>query len=158
MRKLLQRTIALVGAAVILSALAVYAQEAAQPKPAMKRAAVLKAAEDLKWTDVPNVKGVQQAVAWGDSQKGPHGAFDKFAAGTEVPLHSHTANLRSVIISGTMVIAMEGQRAKELGPGSFAFLPSGAKHTTACKAGADCLFYTQASGAFDVVPAEGANK
>lgn len=158
MTKFFQRVVLLVGSFFAVSGLILYAQEAAQPKPAMKRAAVLKAAEDLKWTDVPNVKGVQQAVAWGNPQKGPHGAFDKFAAGTQVPLHSHTANLRSVIISGTMVFAMDGQSAKELGPGSFAFLPSGAKHTTACKAGADCVLYSQASGAFDVVPAEGAKQ
>lgn len=133
-----------------------YAQEAAQAKPAMRPAAVLKAAEDLKWVDVPNVKGVQQAVLWGNPQKGPNGLFNKFAAGTEVPLHSHTANFRSVVVAGTMVFGLEGQSPKELGPGSYSFLPGGVKHTTACKAGADCVIFTAASGPFDVVPAEGA--
>lgn len=122
-------------------------------KAPAKKSTVLKSAADLKWTDVPDVKGVQQAVLWGDPQKGPSGFLAKFKAGTEVGLHSHTADLRSVVISGTIVITVEGQAAKELGPGSYAYEPGGSKHTTACKAGADCMFSVQAAGVFDIVMA-----
>ncbi len=125
----------------------------AQAKAPAKKSTILKSAADLKWTDVPDVKGVQQAVFWGDPQKGPSGFLAKFKAGTEVGLHSHTADLRSVVISGTIVITLEGQAAKELGPGSYAYEPGGSKHTTACKAGADCMFSVQAAGVFDIVMA-----
>jgi len=158
MKRTLRRLVIVGGSLLAAVAMGLYAQEAAQPKAAPKRGTTLKTAADMKWAVVPNVKGVQQAVAWGNPQKGPYGAFHKFASGTEVPLHTHTASLRSVIISGTLVITLEGQSPKELGPGSYFFEPGGVKHTTACKAGAECLFYTHATGAFDVVPAEGAAK
>ena len=125
-------------------------------KPAAKKIAVLRAAGDMKWTDVPNASGVQQATLWGNPEKGAHGVLNKFQAGTEVPLHTHTADLRSVVLSGTVVIGIEGQSPKELGPGSYLFLPGGLKHTTACKTGEDCLLFTTQPGAFDVKPAEAA--
>lgn len=127
----------------------------AQTKAPAKKATVLKSAADLKWTDVPNVTGAQQAVLWGNPQKGPSGFLVKFKGGTEVGLHSHTADMRSVVISGTVVITVEGQGPKELVAGSYASEPGGSKHTTACKAGADCMFLVQAAGVFDIVMAEG---
>lgn len=138
-----------------------HAQEAkAQAKPAAKpvakKTAVLRAAGEMKWTDVPNASGVQQTTLWGNPDKGSHGVLNKFRAGTEVPLHTHTADLRSVVLSGTVVIGVEGQSPKELGPGSYLSLPGGLKHTTACKTGEDCLFFTTQPGAFDVKPVEAA--
>ena len=35
---------------------------------------------ELKWTDVPNVKGAKQAILWGDPNKGAHGVFVKLPA------------------------------------------------------------------------------
>lgn len=136
------------------------AEAKAQAKPAAKKTATLWAAGEIKWTDVPDVKGAQQAALWGNPNKGAYGAFNKFPRGTEIPLHTHTYDLRGVIVSGTAVIGLEGQSPKELGPGSYYFLPGGAKHTTTCKAGADCLFFSEQPGAFDVKPvaAAGAKK
>lgn len=129
-----------------------YAQE--PPKPAPPRRSVFRAASELKWVDAPDAKGVQQAVAWGNAEKGPHGSFAKFAAGTEAPLHTHTANGRSVVIAGTVVETVEGQKPKELGPGSYFSIPGGVKHVTACKAGADCIMYSEWAGPFDLKPAQ----
>jgi quercetin dioxygenase-like cupin family protein len=135
----------------LLAAALVVAQ--APKKAAPSGGAVMKAPSDLKWVDVPDAKGAQQAVVYGDPQKGANGSFAKFAAGTELPLHTHTSAGRSVVISGTMLEAPEGQKPKELGPGSYFYLPGGMKHTTACKAGADCVIYSHWSGAFDMKPA-----
>jgi hypothetical protein len=44
------------------------AEKAAKPAPAKK--AVLRAASEMKWVDIPDAKGAQQAVAWGNPQKG----------------------------------------------------------------------------------------
>src|SRR5205807_3870006 len=52
---------------------------------------------DIKWTDVPNRKGVQSATLWGNPNKGAHGRFIKFAGGTDNPLHTHTNTLHIVI-------------------------------------------------------------
>ena len=94
----------------------------------------------MKWVDIPEAKGA-------------HGSFAKFAGGTELPMHTHTAGSRSVVIAGTMLEGLEGQQPKELGPGSYFYIPGELKHTTACKAGADCIIYTDWQGAFDMKPA-----
>jgi quercetin dioxygenase-like cupin family protein len=130
----------------------VHAQEGAEKTP------VLRAASELTWVDAPGVKGVQQAVVWGDAAKGEHGVFARFASGTEVPLHTHTATGRSVVVSGTILSAPGGQKPKELGPGSYFSLPGGMRHTTGCKAGAECVIYSQWLGAFDLKPVEGGKK
>jgi anti-sigma factor ChrR (cupin superfamily) len=138
----------------LVAAAALYAaqvEKAAKSAPAKR--AVLRTASEMKWVKIPDAKGVQEAVAWGNAQKGPHGSFAKFEAGTQVPLHTHTAASRSVVITGTMLEGLEGQQPKELGPGSYFFIPGEVKHTTACKAGAECIIYTDWSGAFDLKPA-----
>ena len=137
----------------LAAAAALYAAQAEKAaKPAAAKRAVLHTPSEMKWVDIPDAKGAKQAVAWGNPQKGPHGSFAKFEGGTEIPLHTHTAGGRSVVISGTMVEGLEGQ-PKELGPGSYFFIPGDVKHTTACKAGAECVIYTDWSGAFDLKPA-----
>jgi quercetin dioxygenase-like cupin family protein len=138
----------------LVAAAALYAAQVEKTaKPTAAKRAVMRTASEMKWVDIPDAKGAQQAVVFGNVEKGPHGAFVKFAAGTEVPLHTHTAASRSVVITGTMMEGLEGQRPKELGPGSYFYLPGDLKHTTACKAGAECVIYTDWSGAFDLKPA-----
>ncbi len=121
-------------------------------KPATAKKAVLRVASEMKWVDIPDAKGAQQAVAWGNPQKGAHASFAKFAGGTELPMHTHTAGSRSVVIAGTMLEGLEGQQPKELGPGSYFYIPDEVKHTTACKAGAEYIIYTDWQGAFDLKP------
>ena len=135
-------------------AAALYAAQAEKAaKPAAAKRAVMRTATEIKWVDNADAKGVQQSVVWGNAEKGPHGAFNKFAGGTEVPLHTHTAASRNVVITGTMVEGMDGQQPKELGPGSYFSIPGDLKHTTACKAGAECVIYSDWSGPFDLKPA-----
>ena len=137
-----------------VAAAALYAAQAEKAaKPAATKRAVLRTAPEMKWVDIPDAKGAQQSVAWGNAEKGPHGSFVKFAGGTEIPLHTHTASVRSAVISGTILHGLEGQPPKELGPGSYVSMPGGVKHSTGCKAGADCLIYSDWSGAFDLTPA-----
>ena len=129
------------------------AQEAEHKAKPHVRKPVLLTPSEMKWVDVPDAKGSQQAVVWGNAQKGAHASFARFASGTELPLHTHTASSRSVVIAGTMVETMEGEKPKELGPGSYFFWPAEVKHTTGCKAGQECIIYTDWSGAFDLKPA-----
>jgi quercetin dioxygenase-like cupin family protein len=147
MKSRVNRLLIIAGVPLFFAAmLSVHAQEATKK-------AVLRAAPELKWVDAQGATGVQQATAWGNAQKGAHGSFAKFAGGTEVPLHTHTASGRSVVISGTLLEGLEGQKPKELGAGSYFSIPGDVKHTTACKAGADCVIYSEWSGAFDLKPA-----
>jgi quercetin dioxygenase-like cupin family protein len=116
---------------------------------------VILPAADLKWTDMP-IKGAQHAPLWGDMDKGAFGALIKFPAGTNIPLHTHSSSLKLVVVSGTVYTGADMASAKDLGPGSYALQPAGWTHVTGCRAGADCVFLTEANGKFDMKPVGGA--
>jgi anti-sigma factor ChrR (cupin superfamily) len=114
--------------------------------------------DQMKWVANPTATGVMTAAAWGDPDKGAHGAFHKFIAGFTAPLHTHSANTRIVVISGTM--AMSGADGKEMKfpPGSFYTQPNTFPHVTKCLAGAGCLVYLEADGKWDLKPVEAMKK
>src|SRR5437588_7946528 len=128
---------------------------AEEAKPAAKKAKapMTMTPADLKWTDVPGMKGLQSATVWGDANKGAHGRFIKFAGGTDNPLHKHTNDLRSVVVSGTFYVAADAASAMDLPSGSASFTPGGWNHVSGCRAGADCVIYSESTGKFDSVPA-----
>ena len=142
---------------VVLFAPAALSEEAkagaAKAKPAAKPAALVTMTPDeLKWVPNPTNAEVMMAVAWGDPAKGSHGAFHKFKAGFAAPLHTHSADLRIVVISGTMIAGTEGGAEKKLPPGSYEYQPHTVKHTTKCDAGTGCVVFVSASGKFDLLP------
>ena len=114
--------------------------------------AVVWPAGDVKWVENPAMKGAWVAPLWGDPSKGAYGALKKVAAGTEFGWHTHTADQKVVSVSGTFDFQLEGGETKELVPGSYVFLPGGTKHKTACKAGADCVYFEEQPGKSDLVP------
>jgi quercetin dioxygenase-like cupin family protein len=136
------------------------AQTAAPSKaPAKHAAAVAKPvvwpAADLKWVDAAGAPaGVKEAVLWGDPTTGRFGTMEKFPAGFVTPLHSHSANLRMVMVSGTVIHGPEGKPEVRLSAGSYLFEPAGYKHTTACDKASECVFFMEGDGKFDIVMAE----
>lgn len=123
------------------------------PAAAKEKKAVFKPADQYKWADMPGAPaGITSQVLWGDPAKGPSGALHKFAAGTQVPLHHHTAEHRIVVISGTMIFTPEGGTATRMPAGSYAHFAGGEKHTTACDAASECVVFVDAKGKWDVVP------
>jgi hypothetical protein len=114
--------------------------------------------DQMKWVANPAAPGVMTAAAWGDPDKGAHGAFHKFAAGFSAPLHTHSASTRIVVISGTM--SMSGADGKEMKfpPGSFYTQPNTFPHVTKCLAGTGCLVYLEADGKWDLKPVEATKK
>ena len=131
----------------------------ASPEAAKTKAgsATMTAAGDLKWVDVPGFP-VKTATTWGDAAKGAHGAFHKFPAGFDAPLHHHTADHHVVVVAGTVTLTPEGEAAKTLGPGSYFAFTGMKKHGTKCEPGADCVLYAEAAAAWDVIVAEPAKK
>ncbi len=119
----------------------------AQAKPG----ATLTSAADLKWTDVPNMAGLHMAVADGDPAKGPSHFFMKFDKGFAAPDHHHTADHFVTVISGTMILTVDGKENK-LGPGSYFSFTGKKVHSTKCDAAADCIIEIDARGKWDVVP------
>lgn len=110
-------------------------------------------AADLAWADLDptGAPGVKIATVHGDLQKGPFGAFMKLPAGFAVPLHTHSHEMRLVIVSGTYLQAHDGKPEFKLGPGSYLVQPGGNyRHTTGCDKASDCVFYFESDGNFDI--------
>ena len=134
---------------VALATVSAAAQAAAQA--AAPTASIVTAGE-LKWVDVPDTPA-KMATVKGDAAKGPHASFIKLPAGFSAPLHSHSADHDVVVVAGTLTMTVEGGAAKKLGPGSWFEFTGKKKHVTTCDAGADCVLFIVAKGAWDLVPA-----
>lgn len=106
---------------------------------------------DVKFSDVPDMKGLQLATLDGDPAKGPSHLMLKFDPGFAAPLHHHTANHSGTVVAGTLVLTVEGKDVK-LPAGSFFSFSGKQPHATKCEAGADCLLSLDVRGKWDVVP------
>jgi quercetin dioxygenase-like cupin family protein len=116
---------------------------------------VVRPAADLKWEALAGAPpGPVLSVLSGDPTKGAYTAIEKFPAGFSAPLHTHPADHKAVIISGTWIHGEPGKPDVKLGPGSYLFQPAGQKHTTACDVGAECVFFIESSGQFGIKMAE----
>jgi anti-sigma factor ChrR (cupin superfamily) len=134
------------------SVLAIDANSAAETNPTVP---IFISASDLKWSDLDPVgaPGVKVVDLWGDHQKGAFGALFQLPAGFAVPLHTHTYAMKVVFLSGTYIQAPEGKPEVRLGPGSYMMQPGGDyRHTTSCDPAADCVFFVESDGAFDLKP------
>jgi quercetin dioxygenase-like cupin family protein len=125
------------------------AQASDKAKPAS--GAILVPTADLQWRDVPGFSGVQLAAVDGDPTKGPSHLYLKFVAGFAAPLHHHSANHSGTVVSGTLLLTIDGKEQR-LPAGSFFKLTDKAKHTTTCAAGAECVLSMDVHGKWDVVP------
>jgi len=129
----------------------VFADEAA-PKEDGK-APLMVSFTDLKWTELPERKGMQFAVLSGDPKKGEYTQMRKVPAGTDNPLHAHSSELKNVIISGVWYTGVDATSARDFGPGSIVMMPANWVHVSGCRAGSDCVFYQEGMGKFDFKPA-----
>jgi anti-sigma factor ChrR (cupin superfamily) len=137
---------------------AVWAEDAAKPttKSAPKSAEsrlVVMPASDMKWTDLDpkGAPGVKIADLWGNHAKGAFGALVKLPAGFAAPLHTHTYDMKVVILSGTYIQAPDGKPEFRLAPGSYFMQPGdNYRHTTTCDKASDCVFLVESKGPFDL--------
>ena len=108
---------------------------------------------DLKWTELPERKGMQFAVLSGDPKKGEYTQMRKVPRGTDNPLHAHSSELNNVIITGVWYTGADVASARDFGPGSIVMMPANWVHVSGCRAGSDCVFYQEGKGKFDFKPA-----
>ena len=148
----MKKTIAVGFALVIIAGLATIASQAGAAEKGGK--AVLMPASELKWTDAAGSPGVKMAVVQGDAAKGPHHSFIKLPGGFSAPLHHHTADHYVTVLSGTMVMTVDG-KDHTLPTGSYFSFTGKKPHVTKCEAGADCLLFNDCRAKWDVVPEEG---
>lgn len=117
--------------------------------------AVLSPAADLKWNDVPGFQGVKMAVLQGDPAKGPHHSMIKFDGGFAAPLHHHSSDHYVTVVSGTLVLTVDGKETR-LPAGSFFLFKGKMKHMTRAEAGSDCVLSLDVRGKWDVISEAGA--
>ena len=117
--------------------------------------AVLTPVGDLMWSDVPNFPGIKMAVVDGDPAKGASHFMLKLADGFAAPLHHHSSDHFVTVVSGTLVLTVDGKETM-LPAGSFFLFKGKMQHLTRCAPGADCVLSLDARGKWDVV-SEGAS-
>ena len=109
---------------------------------------------EMKWTALPERPGMQFAVLSGDPKTGAYTQMRKVPAGTDNALHSHSNELKNVIISGVWYTGTDAATAKDFGPGSVVLMPGNWRHVSGCRSGSDCVFYQEGKGKFDFKPVE----
>lgn len=115
------------------------------------KAFVVRPAGDMKFEALPGAPpGPVLSPLWGEPAKGAYGAIEKFPAGFSAPLHSHSADHKVVVISGTWIHGEPGKPDVKIPAGSYLFQPANQKHTTACDAASECVFFIESSGKFDL--------
>jgi quercetin dioxygenase-like cupin family protein len=99
----------------------------------------------------PMNPNVSTAAIWGDSSKGAHATFSKFAPGTDSGWHTHTNDVSIVVIKGAYLYKDDAGE-KHVGPGDYLRVPGGHKHWSGGDAKEGALFYEESPGKFDLIP------
>jgi quercetin dioxygenase-like cupin family protein len=105
-----------------------------------------------KATYTEPIPGASRAVLWGDPDKAAHGVFTKFKPGFDAGMHTHTNELRLVVIRGAYLYKPEGGAEIRVGPGAYLAIPGGLKHWSGGDAKEGALFYQEGLGKFDLNP------
>lgn len=125
------------------------------PQAPVNAPAISFPAGDLLWRDLPDSGGVKFANVRGElAGHGPYEAFVKFPAGKDNPMHTHTSDLPTVVLSGTFYAVFDGKRI-EYPAGSFYTLTADIPHLSGCAPGTECLLFQYQTDHFDLVPTAG---
>jgi mannose-6-phosphate isomerase-like protein (cupin superfamily) len=104
---------------------------------------------DLKWKDM-GVPGVAAAPVSGDMEKGASRFFLKYPVGFVSPKHHHTADHYVTVLSGTIILTVDGKDHK-LGPGSYFALTEKMPHIAKVEGNEEAVFFIQADGPWDAM-------
>ena len=114
--------------------------------------ATLMPAADLKWSDVDGFPGLKVAYLRGDAAKAANHIMLRLPGGFSAPLHHHSADHYVTVVTGTLVLTVDGKETK-LPSGSYFAFTGKKQHLTKCDAGADCTLFIDNRGKWDVIPA-----
>ncbi len=131
--------------ATCLAALSATAEDKIQNMPA----------NTLAWATTS--EGVAFAPLIGDRFKESYMAMVKLPAGLVSPAHIKTSNMFGVMISGSMVHAIDGAAPRDdviLPEGSFYKIPKNVAHVSKCVSATDCITFLYQDGKFDFIPVE----
>lgn len=106
-----------------------------------------------KATYVEVIPGVSRSVLWGDPAKGPYGAFTKMEPGFQKERHSHSSDIRMVVLKGAYICKTDAGEIR-VEKGSYFLLPANLPHETAADEKEGALFYEESPGKFDLNPSK----
>jgi mannose-6-phosphate isomerase-like protein (cupin superfamily) len=129
---------------VLAAALAVFASTAIGAEKTM-----VIAKESLVWKDM-GIPGVKAAQVTGDMTKGPSRFFLVYPVGFVSPAHHHTPDHYVTVVSGTLLLTVDGKETR-LVPGSFFALTNKAVHVAKVEGTEPVMMFIQADGPWDVV-------
>jgi len=138
------KLVSLVGVAVVASLSMAVAQSKKEPVFVESQKAEFKEIEP----------GVKKKILWGDHDKGPYGAFTKFDPGLTHPLHTHTNEVRIVVLQGAYIYKPQNGNERRVGVGSYIFIPGGVVHVSSGDPKEGALFYEESPGGFDQKPVD----
>jgi len=104
------------------------------------------------------VPGVKKKVLWGNHDTGPYGAFTKFDPGVTNPLHSHSSEIRIVVLQGAYLYKPQKGKERRVSAGSYMSVPGGDLHVSGGDPKEGVLFYEESSGGFDLKMVDQAGK
>ncbi len=109
------------------------------------------AADAFKW-DALTAKGpdVKIATVSGDHTKGAWAGFVKFPPGSKSGVHTHSSDIKIVVVSGDFHYGATPETEKSYGPGSYILIPANLPHSNGQPQGA--LLYGEQPGMFDSKP------
>ena len=131
-----------------LAATAAALMIAGAPMPAAAAGpTVVMATSDLKWKDMGN--GISAAPVSGDMEKGASRFFLKYPVGLVTPKHHHDADHYVTLVSGAVLLTVDGKEHK-LGPGAYFALTNKASHVAKVEGKEEAVFFIQADGPWNV--------
>ena len=126
------------------------------PKPADKGYTLI-TPDARQWgpLDPKQPDGIKIAVVDGNPQEGPSAMFFTLPAGTDAGVHTHTVGYHAVVLSGSQLHWLPGEKdAKPLAPGGYWYQPGGQPHGDKCASKEDCVMFIIFEGKFDFAPSE----
>ena len=96
------------------------------------------------------IPGIKKKILWGNDDVGPYGAFTKFDPGLTNPLHTHTNEVRIVVLKGAYIYKPQNGNERRVGVGSYISIPGGTVHVSSGDPKEGALFYEESPGKFDL--------
>jgi quercetin dioxygenase-like cupin family protein len=102
----------------------------------------------LEWKAV--APGAAMAAVMGDPDKGKRAAFTKFDPGARFEMHSHSSDMRIVVLKGAYPYKSQKGEERRVGPGMYLWVPGGDHHWSGGDEKEGALFYMDSDGKFDL--------
>ena len=107
--------------------------------------------DDAQFKPVPGAPGcLVLASLRGDASKGPATFMTRLEPGCVAPWHWHTPTEETVMLKGTAVAQMRGEKPTRLAAGAYTQFPSHHVHRFRCEKKSPCIILTIADEAFDI--------